>query len=395
MEKIGVYKDVDELKESKDFGATLSEREEALFAHNRTKDLIEVLEYWNRDEGMATVGNRKVALSDLKPNPFWHAEYPFVVASTAPDLFQIPGISDVEIVEELQEMLWTVMNQRLDNLMLINNAIVLLRSDIDDPDAFEFAPGERWLVDDPQQVVMWTPNTMPAEVSINAENLIKGDLQNITGGMPFVSGADTQSVDQKTATGISIVTTLAQRRLAAKKQNMSYAFDRMASQWVELMQQFVREPRIASVVGPEASPDFIVVNPEDIQGRFQVEVDVTTDALMKQERRAESQALVQLAAQIAPTMMAVQQPLNMRAFIEDWLQTFDVLDPERYFSSQPQPGLQQGPPGIASQPQQNGQAQGVTSPLATAPAISPSNANTMAPTAFQQRAAAMAGGMRK
>ena len=32
------------------------------------------------------------------------------------------------------------------------NLITLIRSDVDDPDAFEFYPGAQWIVEDPGQV---------------------------------------------------------------------------------------------------------------------------------------------------------------------------------------------------------------------------------------------------
>lgn len=389
----GMYdaKGVEKVKESRDFSADASYREQSLFNRDRTKDLIEVLEYWT-DSRVITIANRNILLSD-KANPFHHGCKPFVTATTMPDLFQIPGVSDVEIVEELQEMLWTVMNQRLDNLMLINNAIVLMRSDIDDPDMFEFAPGERWLVDDPQQVTMWTPNPVPAEVSLNAEQAIKGDLQNITGGMPFVAGADS-NVDQKTATGVSIVTSLAQKRLAAKKSNFMYAYRRVAEQQIGLLQQFMTEDRIVQIVGKDGAAEWKQIAPEEIQGRFLVDVTPMADSLMRQEDRAEKQALVTTASQLAPIMQAVGQPLNLTAFVEEWLRSYGIDDPQRFFSAQPQAQLPPDSPGGQPQgpPPGSSGGGGITSPLATAPQISPSTPGTMAPSTFMQQALAQHGG---
>ena len=41
---------------------------------DRTKDLVEVLEYWT-PERVITVANRNVVLRD-RPNPFWHGRLP-------------------------------------------------------------------------------------------------------------------------------------------------------------------------------------------------------------------------------------------------------------------------------------------------------------------------------
>jgi hypothetical protein len=390
---------VEQLKESQSFMDDLSNREEELFSRRRTKDLIEVLERWT-DERVVTVANKKVVLSD-RPNPFWHGEKPFVICSSMPDLFSINGISDVEIVEQLQEMLWTVMNQRLDNLLLINNAIILLRSDIDDPEMFEFAPGAQWIVDDPAQVVMWTPNPMPAEVSVAAENMLKNDLQNISGGAPLMGG-NTDSVDTSTATATSIFTSLAQKRMAAKKQHFAHAEQRVAEQWIALDQQFLTDTQVVQIVGKGGSPDWITVKPEEINGRFNIEVDAGEDSFMRQEKRAEGGALVQQAAAIAPVMQAVGQPLNMKAFVEDWLSDYDKNDIEKYFAAAPQPGLQQGPPGQQGQPGPDGNAGpagpqgpgGVTAPQSIAPEVSPSNQASAAPSVMLSRAMAAQGGPR-
>jgi hypothetical protein len=84
-------------------------------------------------------------------------------------------------------MLWELGNQTLDNIELINNFITLIRSDVDDPDAFEFYPGARWEVDDPSQVASLGA-AVPARERHHREALIKGDLQNVTSAAPFAGG---------------------------------------------------------------------------------------------------------------------------------------------------------------------------------------------------------------
>ncbi len=63
---------VDGLKESKDFKAEVSARDQTLFKTDRTKDKIEVLEMWRREPDgslrVVSIGNRKVLLRD-QPRP--------------------------------------------------------------------------------------------------------------------------------------------------------------------------------------------------------------------------------------------------------------------------------------------------------------------------------------
>ena len=54
-------------------------------------------------------------------------------------------------------------------------------------------------------------------------------------------------------------------------------------------------------------------------------IDVTSDSLMRQERRAEAQSLLQIAAQLAAGDGAVSgAPLNLKAFMEKALDAYDV-----------------------------------------------------------------------
>lgn len=339
---------------------------------------------------MSRVANRSIVLSS-KANPFRHGHKPFVGASLTPDLFRVPGISLIERMDQLQEMLWTIMNQRLDNLLLANNVIVKFRSDVEDPDAYPFEPGARWPVESMDQVEAVFPEAAATvNLSLPTEQSLKGDLQNTTVGMPFLAGSEQGSVDQKTATGVSIVTSLAQRVLGLRKQHFTWAFKELGQQWVALDQQFIREERLIEIVGEGGDRGYITVSPEEIQGRFDFTVEMAQESLMRQERRAESQALLQIAAQVAPLFAAVGQPLNPRAFMEKVLDDYEIPDKDRYFSSQPQ-ALPQGQPGQAPSPEANGGPGGVTSPLAYGPS-SPSSQVSNSPEVFLQRALASQGG---
>src|SRR4029453_16068944 len=110
-----------------------SDREKTTHEVDRTKNLVELVEVWdNVKKVVVTFVNRTVRLA-VKRFPFYFTEPPFVICSTQPDFMQIPGISQVERIREIQSMLWDVANRRLDNLSLVNMAIFLIRRDLDDP----------------------------------------------------------------------------------------------------------------------------------------------------------------------------------------------------------------------------------------------------------------------
>lgn len=376
---------------------TLVSREQELFNIERTKGLVEVWEVWDKEKDtVTTIANRTVLLSHRKGFPFFHGDYPFVICSTQPDLFRIPGISQVEKIAHLQTLLWDIANQSVTNLRFINNAIFWFRPDIEDPDAYEFYPGARWPVEDPSQVQAWSPNPIPAEVSLGREALIKGDMQNLSGGFPFSSGTDSQFVDQKTATGASIVSNLAQRSMDLSKQQLYSAWAQIGQQRILLNQQFMRAPEVVPVMGLDSEEQLEVIWPELLQGDFAFELEPMPDAFMKQEEQAAAQALMQQMLAAFPVIVAAAQngsatPVNLDAFIEDLLDAFGKENKDRYFARQtpavmpPTSGIGGGIPPVPP-----GQGpMGVTGEASINPAVSPSSQLSLSPVAALQRAQAL------
>ena len=387
LEAAGYYKNVDELKESKSFSEQLASREADLFSVDRTKDRIEVLECWiEGGERVVTIANRKVLLRD-KRNPFKHGAFPFIACSPIPDLFRIPGVSVVELVSDLQEMLWTIQGQRLDNLELLNNAIVLLPEDTLDEAGYVFAPGEQWLVPSKDSAGILQMPTFPAEVSLNAENLIKQDIQNIPGASPALLGQTGEGT--QTATEVSLLTNLAQRRLSSQKFQFTMADVLVGEQWITLDQQYLSEEQYISIVGAEGEEGLMVIRPEDFRdGNFYIEIDQLDESLIRQERLAEAQARLTVAAQVAPILIQTPSPVNIRAFVEDYLEAAGIQDMDRYFSQSqgmPMPGMN---PATGTQPAPNA---GASAPQAT-DVNSPSNQFSQSPAAMMQRLLAMGGG---
>lgn len=401
LEKDGLFKNVSALSDSRDFTEEYQDREKELWELTRTKDLVEVLEYWCFKDGAvhrAYIGNRNVLLRDLERSPFWHNGYPFVICSSMPQLFSPRGASDMELIEQLQEIIWELLNQRLDNIELINNAIYLLRSDVEDPDAFEFYPGARWMVEDPDEVKPLQPPYQLAEVSLQAEALLKGDLQNVTSAAPFSSGAESSAFDQKTATGVSIVMNVAQQRLISKKYQAQIGLRQEANMRIKNCQQFITDTRLVHILGEDGAMRFREIQPLDIQGEFIAELDPMGESQMRQERRAEATQFFQVASQAAPLMAATQTPLNMRELFMWFAKKWDIADAERFMSAQPQPAAMGAPGAGPGGPQGQGAApegpnMGITSDTAVdAGSPSATGGLSMSPEKMMHRALAMSGG---
>jgi hypothetical protein len=348
-EKAGLYKNVDDLKEARNNQAAndYTEREQTLWQQERNKDLIEVLEYWEDDQ-VITVGGRQVVLAGGRPNPLRIKRKPFVACSAMPDAFQMVGMSVVEGLAQIQEYLWTLQNQRLDALRLLVNPVTLIRSDVDDADAFEWYPGAQWMVEDPGQTAQLQIDPTPAQITLEAEALLKGDLQNMLGGLPMAGGVSSGSIDQKTATGVSIITSIAQKLIGARKQHYSWAYSRVGELFLGVMGQMLREKRTIAQIGKAGAQELLEIHPLDLQGDFDVKIDVLDESVVKQEKISEAMALVNMVAPIAQIAN-----VNLQPFVERVLDASGIDDTQRFFN-QPQAQPAQG-----MFPQQGGQnAQG-------------------------------------
>lgn len=360
----------------------------------RKDGLIEVLEVWDRDTmTLHVLGARRVLL--LQGDwPFWHQEYPFVSMSLAPFPFSIQGLSLVEKLSDMQSAYWSLLNQTVDNTKLLNNAIILMAADYDDPDSFEYAPGAVNIVDNPQQVTLWTPPTNIAQIAMPLMQTLQTDMSNLAMGQPLsipVSG-------RVTATEIATLSQIAQNAASKMKDQITYALKRIGNQGMRLNQQFVRETTYFSRLGLDRQPVIDEIAPHSYQGDFEFTMKPDTESNIRAEQRSEAQQLVTVMTQVAPVAAAMGAPLNPKPFIDRWLKSYGVDDPTEFYSAKsqmPPGGAQSDPnasPGQSEGAGPGGAPVGVTGANSINPAVSPSAQASLAPGVFAARAMASQGG---
>jgi hypothetical protein len=342
LQSVDFLSNVEKLTETLTFSDEYTQREKELWNINRTKDLVEVLEYWAFKKGKVwrtIIGNRNILLRPEEANPFWHQNYPFIVSSSMPQPFSMIGMSDMELIEQLQEMLWELENQRLDNLELINNAIMLIRADIDDPDAFQYYPGAQWQVDSTDQVKPLIPPYQLANVSLEAEALLKGDLQAVSSAAPL-AGGNTQGAGPatSTATGASLVMSAAQERLAHKKFQAQMGLQDEAQMRLKNCQQFISDKRLLHILGPSGKLSFKQITPLDIQGEYTFHLRAVNDSQNRAEKKAEAGAVLQMLKDFFPMSYASGTPIDLHEALIWYFRACGLEDEaEAFFEPKQQP----------------------------------------------------------
>lgn len=296
----------------------------------RTEGLVEVIERWT-SSGVCAIGNRQVKMRD-EDNPFWHGGKPYEVTSAIPNFMQINGMSIVQVLGPIQRMIWFLSNQSMDNLKLINNLVLLIRADIEDSDKFKWYPGAQWEVDDPESAVKALEiDGTTAAVSLQREGILMGLLQNLMGALPGTGNVDSQTVDQQTATGMSIITNIAQQVIQIRKMAYQTAFARVGGHFLDLMRQFMVMPRLVGLLGHGGARIFTEIDPEALQEGFDVTYDIQGDSMVRQERRAEAQAFATMIYQFAPIQSQFGTAFNLDAVAERFMKAFDISNPKIYF----------------------------------------------------------------
>jgi len=347
------YENLDLLKDApRGYGGASAMKDETI---RRDKEkLVEVLEYWDADR-LIVLANRSVPIRH-EANPLWHGKLPFIVATPVPDLYSMEGMSEVELIMDIQAAIWTFLNQRLDNVRLISNAIVMIRDTMDDPEKLIFEPGAIWPVRDPQEVMLWTPNQDITKSSLEAEAELKSDLLNLTAAMQYLGGASPDEMQNNTATGINIMSNNAMNRVLTKRQRIFDSLKDKGYQEIGLNQQLWQGPIEIRLPGlsKEVPWDFKEVHVQDILCDYSYEIEEATESMNRQERRTEAMQLVQVIAPLVELGMQTGVLINIQPLVERLLESFDIKNTEMYVGPMPAPvdpnAMLAAPPGAGTPP---------------------------------------------
>lgn len=314
---------------------------------DRRKNRWEILEIWTND-CLYVLGNRHVLLQRAE-HLFWHGQKPIVFVSARPDLFELQGIPETELIVDIQEALWTVQNMRLDNMHLtVHRGVTIRETSGIDPNEFEVKPRFKNLVTDHDDVRPFEVQPLPAEAYQETASL-KADAQLVTGINPYISGSDLNTVDQNTATGVTALQEVASRLLRFKARQLSYAgYERMYEQWGELVKQFLTKPMEVRIEGPGDEFDWHTLNPQDLAGDFEYTIEGTEESLSRQQERGEIMGLLNAMAPLAALNI-----INWKPIIEKVGQAFDFASPEQLLQPQ-QPPAAPAAPTPAALPGGNG-----------------------------------------
>jgi hypothetical protein len=241
----------------------------------------EIIEVWSRSrDRLYTIANRELVLRDVR-NPFHHCDLPFSCAITQPDVLRLKGISEVELLRSMQQMLWLLENQKLDNTRLNMDMVLLIRDTVENFDEFLIEPGAKWPVQNPSSDVQALQLPQPQLASAQDIESLRGRLQAMV-GMTYLSGADpgAMGVNQNTASGLMAIQEESNRRVDFRLGLVrELCYTRIADQVLALTQQFMDDPLHLPLLGRDS--EVIAITPDLIAPKAWARSRALTDTLSK------------------------------------------------------------------------------------------------------------------
>jgi hypothetical protein len=237
-------------------------REETYNPQDRALEQVEVFEYYGymdiNGDGIAEPvlciwsGNKLLRSGS---SPYANNPIPFDRSIYAKIPFSIYGATINDLVGDYQRLRTSITRGIIDNMANSNNGTKFIRKgSLDNINMQRLMNGEKIVeLNVPSQ---WSAdaliydgnfNPLPADVYKMLEDTMKEE-ENITGITRYAVGADSRQLNQ-TATGISMISSMSQRRLTYIVKHMSSALRGVFTKWARFNAELIEQITIPTVDG--------------------------------------------------------------------------------------------------------------------------------------------------
>jgi hypothetical protein len=319
----------------------------------RDRDLHEVWEYHDRNEVITVLDNNIVVASG--PNPYWHGKLPFQIYRPTKVPGELPGIGEIEPIEDLQREINEMRTQRRDNAVLVLNKPFAYWDGLVDPDEIRFGAGTLIPTPgDPRELIR------PLDVGdipgsgYQEEAALVSDIEKTSGISETVAGGNSNAASVATATGAQLVQQAASLRVQNKLRLLEEELMvPTVEQFGELNQQKIRTPRDIRLPGmPELEPaegsvlptqrwQWITVGPDSLQGKFEYTVDSGAS-------QPDNIPQMRQDAQMKYQMLGQNPMIEQRKMLAEVMHDLGFKDPERFLAP-PGPNFPAIDPNVVGQ----------------------------------------------
>lgn len=270
---------------------------------DKHSDLVEILEYWEKDK-LIVVANRGIILRDT-PNPYNHKEIPFVELDDYRDPHRLYGQSELSVIDPLQREINSIRNQRrdYDNLAL-NPVVRMVPGTLRNPNSAVMAPGNVWMVTDLNSMDVFQLPQLQGTAS-EIEERTASDIKMTVAIDEIGIGLLPDNPQRRSATEVVTAQTMAGKRFAIKIALLEEAVKKIGQLVFFLNQQFLDDERVIQIVGERGLSEWVRLGPEDIRGNWAI--DIETGSMLPKDEIAQRKEAVELLQYITPIIAPIVQ----------------------------------------------------------------------------------------
>lgn len=290
-------------------------------------------EYWGwadiHDDGTLTpivatwIGNVMIRLEE---NPMPDGKLPFVIANYLPVKRDLYGEPDAELLEDHQAILGAVTRGMIDLIgRSANGQQGIAKGMLDPVNMRKFQNGEDYQFNPQQNPLNNYIEHKAPELPQSALAMIQmqnNEAEGLTGVKAFGGGVSGEAYGD-VAAGIRGVLDAASKREMAILRRMAKAWTEVFTKIIAMNQEFMSEQEIVRVTNEE----FVPIKREDIQGNFDMEVDISTAEVDNQKSEDLSFMLQTIGPNADPKMLfmllAEIADLKRMPALAQQLRTFD------------------------------------------------------------------------
>lgn len=324
-----------------------------------TRKMVELLEFQTKDGRVITMLQQRAVVRH-QVNPYDHGQKTYAVFYDYKPPHEFWGRGEIEIIEGLQDLINTLVNQRIDNVRLgMDQGYAVNSSQLKDPNQLKRRPGQvvEVLGDgmQPSDVIHPLPTTEVTSSAFAEADQAKQWSERTSGSSAYQQGLDTSSMND-TATGVAMITEQGSNRFAVKsKIDEIDPWRRTARQYGAIIQQYRTDVRSVRLLGPDGAAFWETVDPLSLMGSFDFRIESTSAIQSETIKREQA---ISLFRELAP-LLANPNPIPPPAIelIKDVLESFGHKNVDKYLQQavpMMQPGMLQqvmgqapAPPGAA------------------------------------------------
>jgi hypothetical protein len=319
---------------------------------NYNENNVILYEYWSKDKIYAIAqGPQGYVLLRNEENPYGFIPFVKLIYKTSPLNNRVYGIGAVEPSLNIQDAYNKVVNQMFDNITLVNNPMWVVRrgANVNPQDLVAKGGGMITVSDVNADVRQFPPQDIKQSIEL-LRNLLDNEFQQASGAINLLRSMG----DSGTATEAALEQQNAMSAITIVQENIREALSELGQMLVKVNQENMTTNKTIKLMEMGDSDIWKEVTPDEIDGKFDVDIDVDTTTTAN--RYLMAKYLLQFLGIVSQNPEAIQK-YDLIKLYDKWMEFIGMNDVDELkrqalpMMNQPQAGGGQMP--IANQQPEN------------------------------------------